>query len=200
MSNDSKERLYIEYKLEGPSNYKKDPDVKIKGTIVGEFKKQSDISNEEYKEFEKEHSDDIKKIKSLFTKKRAEGFGSITFFYDWYKKQPQHCRYCGVSQDELRELFTQEKATKILPLNQAKKRSSGTLEIERRDSENNEYSPENCILACPLCNNAKSNLIDEDNWMSLFVEPMREYYKKLLGKDLENKKGHKKPEKLAARS
>jgi len=36
-----------------------------------------------------------------------------------------------------------------------------------------------------LCNNAKSNLIDENSWFSLFVSPMREYYKKLLGRDLE---------------
>lgn len=72
----------------------------------------------------------------------------------------------------------------MLPLNDAVKRSSGTLEIERRDSSSNSYSRDNIILACPLCNNAKSNLIDEKNWRELFVEPMRKYYKILLGEDL----------------
>ncbi|MDQ7058626.1 MAG: hypothetical protein Q9N62_09350 [Ghiorsea sp.] len=195
MSNDSKKRLYIKYKLKGPSKYKEATEVKSKGTVVGEFKKQSDISNEEYINLEKEHSDDIKKIKSEFTGKRKDWRGGVVAFYDWYKGQGQACRYCGISQDELYKLFSKDK-NKKLPLNDAVKRSSGTLEIERRDSESNEYNAENCILACPLCNNAKSNLIDEENWMSLFVEPMREYYKKLLGKDLENKK----PDKLAAKS
>jgi len=192
MSDDSKEALYIEYKLKGRSKFKKEyegvTDVKITGTIVGAFRKQAGISDAEYDDFEDKNSEEIKNIKSKYTGKRVLGFKSIKAFYDWYSNQPQSCGYCGISQGELNKLFTQEKASKILPLNDKKKRSSGTLEIERRDSseQHDDYNKKNCILACPLCNNAKSNLIDEENWMYLFVEPMREYYRKLLGKDLKN--------------
>jgi len=74
-------------------------------------------------------------------------------------------------------IFQEER---LLPLNDAFKRSSGTLEIERRDSANNSYEKNNIILACPLCNNAKSNLIDEDSWNIIFVPAMQAYYEKLL--------------------
>lgn len=197
MSNNSKEILYKKYKLKGLLNSKKKyleehPDAKINGTLAETFKKRFDILDEDYDKYVEKYSD-IQKIKSKFTEKRAEGFESIIAFYDWYTNQPQSCGYCGISQDELQQLFGKNKK---LPLNGKKKRSSGTLEIERRDSreKHDEYNEKNCILACPLCNNAKSNLIDEDNWMSLFVEPMREYYRKLLGKDL----GNPKPEKLSS--
>jgi len=208
MSNNSKEILYIEYKLKGPSNFKKEHEdttkMKIKGTIVGTFKKQAGISDKEYKEFEKKHLVEINKIKEKCNPDRKAGFekesklhGKVAFYY-WYKKQQQSCGYCGISQEELCELFPREGGKK-LPLNKKQdgkrqKRSSGTLEVEKRDSDK-EYNEKNCILACPLCNNAKSNLIDEESWMSLFVNPMREYYKKLLGKDLEKQK----PEKLPAK-
>ncbi len=194
MSNSSKETVYKEYKLEGPRRFKRKYEEKheeVTDTVINTFLKYSGISSDEYAEFEKTYLESVKKVKPKCTEKRVEGFrkatGSNGFvaFYDWYVSQGQACGYCGISQDELYELFSKGK-NKKLPLNNAVKRSSGTLEIERRDSENNEYSPKNCILACPLCNNAKSNLIDEDNWVLLFVEPMREYYKKLLGKDLEN--------------
>ena len=133
----------------------------------------------------------ISRKNTKFTEKRAKGFEDnkgnkdIVRFYNWYKRQAQACGYCGITQEELYELFTKDE-NKTLPLNVAKKRSSGTLEIERLDCITNIYVEDNIILACPLCNNAKSNLINEKNWITLFVPPMREYYKKLLGRDLKN--------------
>ena len=69
---------------------------------------------------------------------------------------------------------------------------NGILEIEQRkpvkEDENPYANLENLILACPLCNNAKSNLIDEDSWRKFFVDSMRAYYKKLLNAELINEK------------
>ena len=125
----------------------------------------------------------IQKIRNKFTGQRRTDFDNdFKEFYTWYQKQVEEvakCYYCDITQDELNILFREEK---ILPLNDAIKRSSGSLEIERRDSTSNSYRPENIVLACPLCNNAKSNLIDEESWKVLFKQPMKEYYKKLLDK------------------
>ncbi|MBN2767862.1 MAG: hypothetical protein JXQ68_02060 [Campylobacterales bacterium] len=182
------EERYKEYKLKGLLDskqlYKNEhPTIKFESTIAKTFKKQFNILEDEYDSYVEKFSD-IQKIKSKYTEKRAAGFKSIVKFYDWYKKQPQVCGYCYISQKELYELFTKNE-NKKLPLNNAIKRSYGTLEIERKDSTTNTYDDTNSILTCPLCNNAKSNLIDEDSWFSLFVSPMREYYKKLLNRDLE---------------
>ncbi len=128
----------------------------------------------------------IQNIRKKFTKKRQEDNNNdFEAFYQWYEIETSlnSCGYCGVSQEELYILFNKENRT--LPLNNAIKRSSGTLEIERKDSKNNSYHISNLILACPLCNNAKSNLIDEQSWKELFVQPMRDYYEKLLGKQLQ---------------
>jgi len=124
---------------------------------------------------------EIQNIRNKFTGKRKKDFDDdFSKFYDWYEKQDQKCGYCGISQGELYYLFREERK---LPLNNAIKRSSGTLEIERKDSAGNSYNEKNIILACPLCNNAKSNLIDEGNWADFFVEPMQKYYAKLLKED-----------------
>jgi hypothetical protein len=137
---------------------------------------------------------DIQDIRTKFTPPRKEAFkGNFKNFYDWYKDQKQECGYCGITQADLKIIFVDSEdrilpfipPTKISqreqegPKQGAFKRSSGTLEIERLDSAG-EYDGDNMILACPLCNNAKSNLIDEICWRELFVPKMQEYYKRLL--------------------
>ena len=159
----SNEEIYKEYKLRGLLDskqlYKNEhPTIEIESTIIKTFKKQFSISEDEYDGYVEKFSD-IQKIKSKYTEEREEGFKSIVKFYDWYKEQPQVCGYCYISQKELYELFTKDE-NKKLPLNDAIKRSYGTLEIERKDSTTNTYDDTNSILACPLCNNAKSNLIN----------------------------------------
>ena len=127
----------------------------------------------------------IQNVYTKFTDKRKDVFNhDFKKFYNWYEKQDQKCGYCEVTQEELYRLFNKDK--RILPYlestreyKKAPKRSSGTLEIERLDSSDN-YNNENIILACPLCNNAKSNLIDEESWRKLFVPAMKEYYRRLL--------------------
>jgi len=127
----------------------------------------------------------IQNIYTKFTDKRKDVFNhDFQKFYNWYENQGQKCGYCEVTQKELYQIFNKDR--RILPYlestrkyKKAPKRSSGTLEIERLDSSDN-YNNENIILACPLCNNAKSNLIDEVSWRELFVPAMKEYYKKLL--------------------
>ncbi|MBE0491925.1 MAG: HNH endonuclease [Sulfurospirillum sp.] len=129
---------------------------------------------------------EIQKIRNKFTDKRKDdNNNSFESFLEWYSEEEENgcCGYCGVTQNELHTIFIE---SKVLPLNDKVKRSSGALEIERKDSLNNSYNISNLILACPLCNNAKSNLIDEASWRNLFAPAMRKYYEQLLGKSLNN--------------
>jgi len=116
-----------------------------------------------------------------FNKDREDFFANFDECIKWFQKQNCKCGYCGINQKELLSIVC--KRDRNLTLNRKSKRSKGTLEIEKKDSKES-YTYDNCILACPLCNNAKSNLIDENDWRNIFAKPMREYYKKILGADL----------------
>ena len=155
--------------------------------LCKQIEKQMQISSTERKDLVnslKEEIANIQKLRNRFTDERKKSFkDNFKKFYEWYYAQGEKCCYCGISQDELHKLF---KIKKCIPLNDAFKRSNGTLEIERKNSHSNTYSEENMALACPLCNNAKSNLINEENWREFFVSPMRNYYEKILGEKLSN--------------
>ena len=89
-------------------------------------------------------------------------------FYEWFEKQPKHCAYCGIEEYKLQGLFNNG----IL----ATKRGRGkVLELERRDSDSNKYSPDNCILACYICNNHKSDLISEADHLLYFAPSIKRY-------------------------
>lgn len=176
--------IYKEYKLKGFLDswdlYKKEnPNCKIEKTLAKTFKIQFNITKDEYDAFVEEFLD-IQIIKPKFASKperQKDLGGDIVKFYDWYKDQRDYCKYCGVTQNQL-ELIVKIRGGN-LTLNQKTKRSNGTLEIEKRNPSDG-YKYGNIILACPLCNNAKSNLIDEKSWCDIFVPAMQAYYNKLL--------------------
>lgn len=91
-------------------------------------------------------------------------------FYEWFAAHPKECYYCGIEEHKLSKLFDYE--TGIL---ETKRGRGRTLELERRDAKNNIYSSENCVLACYLCNNHKSDLISEEDFLKYFAKPIREY-------------------------
>ena len=55
------------------------------------------------------------------------------------------------------------------------------MEIDRKDQKLEYEVIDNLVFACPLCNNAKSNLLSSDDWEKFFAKQMREYYDKILG-------------------
>lgn len=92
------------------------------------------------------------------------------------------CEYCGVSQKELKEIVKNRGGK--LTLGYGEKRESGSMEIERCNSDESytqNAKNNTLIFACPLCNNAKSNLISSDDWQEFFAGAMKEYYEKILG-------------------
>jgi len=91
-------------------------------------------------------------------------------FFEWYDSQPKTCYYCGIDEEKLQKLFDYD--TGILNTKRGRGRN---LELERRDAENNAYTPENCVLACYLCNNHKSDLISESEHNKYFAKQIRAF-------------------------
>jgi 5-methylcytosine-specific restriction endonuclease McrA len=126
---------------------------------------------------------DFKKYNDLYSKyyneDRKELFEIPEKLLDWYEGQKESCNYCGVTQAELHDIV--ESRGGKLTLNQKSKRSKGTLEIEKKNPSLG-YTFSNVVLSCPFCNNAKSNLISEDDWRTYFVPAMKNYFNPKKGK------------------
>lgn len=127
---------------------------------------------------------DFKRFNDLysryFNEQRKELFEKPKPFLEWYDKQKESCNYCGITQSELHTIVKLRDGK--LTLNKKTKRSKGTLEIEKLNA-NLGYTFKNCVLSCPFCNNAKSNLISEDDWRAFFVPAMKEYFNSILNND-----------------
>ncbi len=98
-----------------------------------------------------------------------EKLGRRTFF-EWYESQQKKCYYCGIEEEKLQKLFDYN--TGILFTKRGRGRN---LELERKDAKNNAYTPENCVLACYLCNNHKSDLITEAEHIKYFAKQIRAF-------------------------
>jgi len=111
---------------------------------------------------------------------RKEGFGSFEDFYsEWYVKQNDQCYYCKTSYMILEQLFEEPNPK----LKSAK--FNETLHIEQIVPKDG-YRPENCRLACSLCNNAKSDLISKENYKKYFAGSMERFLSDLSTTNLKN--------------
>jgi len=81
-------------------------------------------------------------------------------FYSWYEKQAEkqewRCEYCDLPGDT--ELYYHRRFRKG--------RRGFNLEVDRKDN-NQPYSPENCVLACYPCNNAKSDVFSCEEFVEI---------------------------------
>lgn len=107
----------------------------------------------------------IKRIRSLYHNKKGSNFRFATLrdFYDWYntqhKKQEGKCFYCGTDELIIRSLMEKKFAHR-------KRINRGNfMEVERRDAKGNIYDKDNCVLACYFCNNDKSDIFMEDEYL-----------------------------------
>jgi len=141
--------------------------------IQGVRKFYKDVSEERRDEIDK-----IKRVRSLYNnkvynnnkkKKNEFKFGDFKQFYEWYVNQESiqngSCYYCGSDEFKIRHLVEK----KIFGDSKQMINRGRHLEIERKNSKNNDYSPLNCVLACYFCNNDKSDVITEDDYFKYFV-------------------------------
>jgi len=76
-----------------------------------------------------------------------------------YKRDGRHCHYCGIKEKDFLEIWKKFYGRPY---------RGRRLEIDRKGNnviENKrEYTPENCVLACALCNMAKSDKFTEEEF------------------------------------
>lgn len=120
---------------------------------------------------------EMRRIRQLYNNKRGENFHFDDFytFYYWfigqYKKQDGCCYYCKTEEAINAELF-EKKYTSTKRLNRGKH-----FEVERRDSHSNIYNPENCVLACYFCNNDKSDIFSEEEYLE-YLKDRKKFFNK----------------------
>jgi 5-methylcytosine-specific restriction endonuclease McrA len=86
-------------------------------------------------------------------------------FYSWYenraKEQEELCEYCDLPGDTEKYYHTRFRKDK-----KGRDRRGHNLEVDRKDN-NQPYSPENCVLACYPCNNAKSDVFSYEEFLKI---------------------------------
>lgn len=125
------------------------------------------------------------KLKADFYRRNRNGkdsFGSYELFYDWYRLQEKVCYYCGLTEEQSQRIvMTSLLKSNRFPQNGVSGRGQGRgiwLEVDRIKPKDN-YSAENCVLACYFCNNDKSDVFEGDEYRK-FQSNRAEYLKKLI--------------------
>ena len=129
----------------------------------------------------------IEKLKNNFSKRNLDkknSFDDFEDFLDWYNIQEKKCFYCGIEESEVQEIVM----TGILKSSRFPKdgkigrgQSRGVwLEVDRLEPKEN-YSRNNCVLACYFCNNDKSDVF-HGNEYNAFKSDRAGYLRKLLKK------------------
>ena len=130
-----------------------------------------------------DYADNDRRINSLATADRIEGFGGRDEFLNWYNTQEKKCCYCGVEESDLIKYFDKE-------INEQYKwaRPRGKfLEVERvitAPESENKYSKENCRLACYICNNAKSDFLSAESFEPI-ARGINKFWNNYLNKNVE---------------
>ena len=163
-----------------------------KGTVQGYYADHESVKNAK---------DCIQAIYERFNTKRnsqkekehpVDVFGDDfeAFFAWWCEKTPESgirkCCYCKVDEDTVRAAFAKDEKDKCV-ISSKKRSFSGELQIERKNPDG-DYCADNCDFACVICNNAKSDMISEDDFKKFFVPGIKEYWKHIEEKIKEIKK------------
>ena len=124
-----------------------------------------------------DYADNDRRINSLATADRIEGFGGRDEFLNWYNNQEKKCCYCGVEEADLKKYFH----SKNTQYEDARQRGK-FLEVERViTAPENKYSKDNCRLACYICNNAKSDFLSAHDFKPI-AEGINKFWNDYLKK------------------
>ena len=119
--------------------------------------------------------DQLKSIYERFEnvcKRDNNAFGGFIGFLEWWYEEmdengEHHCYYCGVKETISKDAFENKKLYS--------KKFTGGLQIDRKDPDKG-YNKYNCVFACVLCNNAKSDMISETNFKKYFGKATKAFW------------------------
>jgi hypothetical protein len=155
-------------------------DSELADIICSEFgitRKELSLYAKETTKERNEEITEIKRVRSLYhNKKNLVGFEFKSFnaFYKWHKyqhiKQKGKCHYCKTDEHIISKLFETKYGNR-------KRLNRGLhLEVERRDSDTNIYDDDNCVLACYFCNNDKSDIFTESEFLK-YLKNRNQFFK-----------------------
>ena len=110
--------------------------------------------------FHKTQKDFIAEIRQDYIKVQFPKIFPKTDFDDLLNTDT--CAYCKITLNEINQLAVLKQLHK-------KNYRGWSLEIDRKDS-NFEYKPENCVMACYWCNNAKTDEFTFDEFVKVGAE------------------------------
>jgi hypothetical protein len=119
-------------------------------------------------------------------KRNISGFTDFEDFRNWYEEnvQDKFCFYCGLTERELQKIVHLGILTSNrFPMNGVFLRGKNRgywLEVDKKNPKTN-YSRENCVPCCYLCNNDKSDVFDGEKYKE-FLEDRPGYIRRLLDK------------------
>lgn len=109
--------------------------------------------------WKKQHQDIIDVLQNHYIDVIFRLIFSKDAFSDLINAKKTKCHYCGITPDQIQLLIKKKRLYK--------KRSRGfQLEIDRK-KPNEEYTPENSVLCCYWCNNAKTDEFCDQEFMEV---------------------------------
>lgn len=87
-------------------------------------------------------------------------------------KEDTCCHYCGISKDKIEQLADKKQLFK-------KTLRGWNFEIDRKNS-NLEYKPENCVICCYWCNNAKTDEFTEEEFLLIAREGIAKVWERRI--------------------
>ena len=109
----------------------------------------------------------------ISTPERKKGFESFEKFLEWWFKPQNYpdgkkvCHYCGIDEDTAKEIFVSRTISS--------KKFTGTLHIDRKDPDGG-YNPGNCVFACSICNNTKSDMMSDKDFEKYFKDSIIRFW------------------------
>jgi len=139
------------------------------------------IRNEGFEKLTKEEK--IFKIKNIWQKRNEKNqwggkFKNIDNFIKWYLQEPRVCACCGIEEDFVRKYFYESNINNKMTRNN---RRGHMLELDKIDNKllniDEKYTEDNCQLLCYPCNNAKSNLCNDNFSFEPIAKGIKEFWK-----------------------
>ena len=134
--------------------------------------------------YEKKTEEQLRKWFSNKKSRNPEviGFESVDEFLEWYKKEEKVCYYCGLTEENSQEIvhkgiLTSNRFPTGGIFSQGVNRGYW-LEIDRKEPKG-QYSLNNCVLSCYFCNNDKSDVFTDNQYIK-FTKDRVGYLRQLL--------------------